>query len=112
MLQSDSYLKLFLPADTMTLAKEGAYSYGLTGLESFLNTNFNKASILKRTINPKGAYLFYVVMVCYHSDEQENHGGSQRGTRAGFELQGQNLFYKISEHDLTLIPCGKIFLKN
>jgi hypothetical protein len=113
MLQSsDSYLKLFLPPDTMTLANEGAYSYGLTGLESFLNTNFNKASILQRTINPKGAYLFYVVSVCYHSSAEGNHGEPQSGTRAAFVLKGQNLFYRISEHDLTLIPCGKISRKN
>jgi hypothetical protein len=109
---SDSYLKIFLPPDTMTLAKEGAYSYGLTGLKSFLDTHFNKASILQRTINPGEAYLFYVVTVCYHSYAQENHGELRRGTRAEFVLKGQNLLYRISEHDLTLIQCGKIARKN
>lgn len=30
-----SHIKLFLPADTMTIAKESLYNYGITGLKSF-----------------------------------------------------------------------------
>src|SRR5688572_6317377 len=47
---TDSYLKVFLPQDAMTLDKETLWSYGITGLKSFLDTGFNKPSRLQRTI--------------------------------------------------------------
>jgi len=102
----DSYLKLFLPPDTMTLDKEGLYAYGATGLKSFLDTDFNK-TMLKRTINPKEEYLFYIVKLSplYHV------GGV---VRTGFTLKEQDLYYRISitpNFSPALIPCGQIVFK-
>jgi hypothetical protein len=101
-----SHIKLFLPADTMTIEKESLYNYGITGLKSFLDTDFNNGT-LKRTIKPNEESLLYIVLLSplYHV------GGT---LRTGLILEGQNLFYKISiapNFDSALIPCGKIVFK-
>ena len=95
------YFKLFLPSDTMTLEKEGLYNYGLTILNSFLDKGLQKASSLKRTINPKGSSTFYVVTL-----SNRGVGGT---LRTGLSLKGQNLFYRINDKEIL---CGKINLKN
>jgi hypothetical protein len=97
---ADSYLKVFLPPDTMTVYKEGLYAYGATGLESFLNTGLNKPTMLKRTINPKGACLFYIGGLYYQASAP---------ARAELVLKGQNFFYRIGGIE---IPCGKIVFRN
>jgi hypothetical protein len=102
----DSYFKLFLHPDTMTLAKQWDIDYGATGLKSFLDTGFNKPTMLQRTINPKGEHLFYIVALFYP------RGGF---VRAGLVLKKQDLLYRISmvpELDSALIPCGQILFKN
>jgi hypothetical protein len=83
-----SRIKLFLPTDTMTIDKESLYNYGITGLKSFLDTDFNNG-ILKRTINPKEESLLYIVLLSplYHV------GGT---LRTGVILKDQDLFYRIS----------------
>jgi hypothetical protein len=101
----DSYLKLFLPLDTMTLDKESLYDYGATGLKSFLNTGLNKPTVLQKTINPKEECLFYIGALSYQS------GGM---VRAGLVLKEQDLFYRISiipHFDSALFPCGHIIFK-
>ena len=97
-----SYIKLFLPPDTMTLDKESLYDYGLTGLKSFLDTSFNKPTMLQRTINPKEECLFYIVRLA--------NVGYNGAVRAGLVLQEQDLFYRINMLD-SLIPCGHIVFK-
>ncbi len=47
-----SHLKLFLPTDTLTYDKLSSFNYGLTGLQSYFDANFNKATTLQKTINP------------------------------------------------------------
>jgi hypothetical protein len=108
----DAYLKLFFPSDTMTLGKEGAYSYGLTSLESLFDPGFKNYSIVQRTINPKQASLFYVVVIFYQPRISQGRGFYETGTRARFVLEEQNLFYKINQLDFALIPCGRIVFKN
>ena len=98
----DSYLKVFLPTDSMTIDKEILYSYGITGLRSFLDNGLNKPTMLQRTIAPKEAYLFYTAILL--------EGGGV--TRAGLVLKGQVLFYRINLLGSTLIPCGQIVYKN
>lgn len=99
----DSYLKLFLPMDTMTLDKEALYSYGATGLKSFLDNGLNKPTMLQRTINPNEACLFYIGMLFY------NGGGV---ARAELVLNEQDLFYSINLLSPAIISCGKIAFKN
>jgi len=103
----DSYFKLFLPPDTMTLDKETLYAYGATGLESFLDTGLNKPTMLQRTINPKEACLFYIGALFYQGEGV---------ARAGLVLKEQDLFYSIRgiapQFDSALIPCGQIVFKD
>jgi hypothetical protein len=100
---NDSYLKLFLPPDTMTLDKESLYDYGVTGLKSFLDTSFNKPTMFQRTVNSKGECLFYIGMLLYQA----------RGTmRTGLVLNEHDLFYKINLLHPEIIPCGQIVFKN
>lgn len=101
----NSYIKLFLPPDTMTPDKESLYDYGLTGLKSFLDTSFNKPTILQRTINPKKECRFYIVYTVALSDVSYNGV-----VRAELILKGQDLFYRINRLD-SLIPCGHIVFK-
>jgi hypothetical protein len=63
------YVKLFLPPAAMAIEKEPLYDFGLTGLKSFLNTSFNKPTMLQKTINPKEACLFYFVLISVASNK-------------------------------------------
>lgn len=116
----DSYLKLFLPADTMTLDKVPLYNYGVTGLRSYLDTGLNKPSKLQRTIHPKEESLFYIGVLRYQVPDQapdtrrpELHQARGGVIRTALVLKEQDLFYRISiDLDSTLIPCGRIVFKN
>jgi len=78
----DTFMKLFLPQDTMTLEKENLFSYGVKELESLDSaTNFYK---------------------------KLNQWNQERGgNRAEFVLEDQNLFYKIPPQKNSLF-CGTI----
>lgn len=112
------YFKLVVPPDTMTIDKIPLYGYGLTGLESFLDTGIHKPSSLKRTINPKESSGFFVVKL---SLVNEGARGGGDILRTGLILKGQDLFYRVSVYNSTAppsvisekeIPCGSINLKN
>ncbi|MEP7322970.1 MAG: hypothetical protein ABI761_13675 [Saprospiraceae bacterium] len=101
--QPESYLKLFLPPDIMTLDKESLYDYGATGLKSFLDTGLNRPTMLQKTIHPKEEYLFYIGILFHLPDNGP--------VRTGLVLKEQDLFYRISiagQLDSALIPCGNI----
>lgn len=109
----NNYFRLFFPSDTMTVNKLSSYNYGITGLRSFFDSNFNKPTGLKTKINPNEEYFFYVTMLM----QMPNQRDSQRWegpTRAGIVLKEQNLFYKVSVGSLgtKLIPIGQFVLKN
>lgn len=104
----DTFMKLFLPSDTMTFAKQILYNYGLTGLESFLD--FHKPTMLKRIIKPKADYLFYVGTVFYQTKSTADNR-SRGGNRAELVLNGQDLFFKMPPQ-IDSLPVGRIVLKN
>lgn len=104
----DVYLKLFLPPDTMTFDKESLYSYGITSLESFLD--FNKPTMLQRTINPKEEFLFYTGTVFYQARGTAWKDGSRGGNRAELVLKEQDLFYRMLPQ-IDSLPCGHIIFK-
>ncbi len=95
----DSYLKVFLPTDTMTLAKESLYAYGATGLKSLLDSGLTEPTKLQRTINPKDGCVFYISVL----DHQ-----TSLDLRGELVLKEQGLFYKIDDIE---IPCGKLSFK-
>lgn len=111
---TDSYLKVFLLSDTMTLDKVPLYNYGVTGLRSLLDTGLNKPTMLQRSIHPKEECLFYVAAVRFQvpgTHRAKVHQGSGV-IRTGFVLKEQDLFYKISiDLDSEVIPCGHLVFK-
>ncbi len=97
----DTYVKLFLPADTMTPARQSLVSYGITELGSF-----DKPTRFQRTISPGEDCLFYVVAVFYQTKATAQY--QQRGgNRAELVLKGQELFYRMLPQ-IDFLPCGHI----
>jgi hypothetical protein len=102
----DSYMKVFLLPDTMTHVKDITLGYD-ERLKSSYEAVRHTLPTLQRTINPKEAYLFRIVVLRHYNN------GSGVAPRGGFALKGQDLFYRIGpEFDLALIPCGQIVFKN
>ncbi len=102
---SDTFVKLFLPSDTMTFDKQSLFDYGVTALKSF-----DKPTMFQRTINPKEDCLFYVVAIFYQTaaDALNQHRG---GNRAELVLKGQDLFYRMSPQ-IDSLRCGNINFNN
>ena len=96
-----TYVKLFLPADTMTLDKQSLFDFGVKDLESF-----EKPTWFQRVINPGDEVLFYVVAIFYQLSATANN--EQRGgNRAEFVLKGQKLFFNMLPQ-IDSLPCGQI----
>lgn len=111
-----NHFKILVPPDTMTVDKEPLYDHGMADLKSFLDSHIDKPSSIKRTINPKKATGFYVVLL---SLTTEITPGSTM--RTGLVIKGQSLVYKISRyaskpgHPLLSeqeINCGSINVKD
>ena len=96
----DINFNFYLPKEEMNIEKAGLYGYGLD-LKSFLDKNIDRPSELLVTISPKDSHSFYVVAL---SDR-----GVNGVVRAGFELQKQELIYKINNFQ---IKCGQVEAKN
>jgi len=101
----DTFVKLFLPPDTMTPEKQKLFSYGVTELDSF-----EKSTGFQKTLNPDEDCLFYVVAFFYQAKEGQ-WNQERGGNRAELVLKGQDLFYKMSPQ-IDSLPCGTITLKN
>ncbi|UFH57773.1 hypothetical protein [Spirosoma sp. KNUC1025] len=119
------YYKLFMPLDTMTLAKKSLADYGATGLHAFLDTSLYKPTWLQKTVNPKEEFLFYTALlmsgrgVVRTVDVLKDNLAVNKAlagigaVRTGVVLKEKALFYKVSlgALDSTLIPCGHIRVK-
>lgn len=97
----NTFVKLFLPPNEMTLEKQSLFSYGLTELNSL-----NEESHFQKTIKSNEEALFYVVAVFYqiNADAWNEERG---GNRAELILQGEDLFYNLSPQ-INSLPCGQI----
>lgn len=96
-----TYMKLFLPSDTMTMDKQNLFSYGITELEFS-----NRPKKLKRRIGPNDDFLFYVVAFFYQTEKDKWQQG-RGGNRAELVLNGEELYYKIPPQVPSLF-CGRI----
>ena len=99
----DTFVKLFLPSDTMTLDKQALFSYGITELESF-----DKSTKFQRKLNPKEDCLFYVVAIFYQTNA-DAWNQERGGNRTELVLDGQDLFYNMLPQ-IDSLPCGHIRL--
>lgn len=100
----DTYLKLFLPQDTMTLDKRSLFSYGLTELDSF-----EQATKFQRELQPEEDCLFYVVAIFYQT-KAEAWRQERGGNRAEFILKEQDLYYRMLPQ-IDSLPCGHIKIR-
>lgn len=102
----DRYAKVFLfPYSMLAHTQQEAINYGITGLESFLDTGLNKPTVQKITIEPNQDYYLYIGALIYPSSEQ---------ARSELFIDGQHLIYKIMIGPpwySSLIPCGQIDFK-
>ncbi|MDX1627270.1 MAG: hypothetical protein R3345_01150 [Fulvivirga sp.] len=96
-----TYMKLFLPSDTMTMDKQSLFSYGITELASL-----NKSTKFKRSLNPNEDCLFYVVALFYQT-ETGKWSQKRGGNRAELVLNGQDFFYKLPPQ-VPSLSCGNI----
>lgn len=97
----DTYVKLFLPPDIMTLDKHPLFSYGITELESF-----DKPTSFQKKLNPKEDCLFYVVAIFYQT-KADAWSQERGGNRAELVLKGQDLFYRMPPQ-IDSLPCGQM----
>ncbi|MEL7004110.1 MAG: hypothetical protein AAFN93_15430 [Bacteroidota bacterium] len=98
-----TFVKVFLPADTMTFDKQNLFSYGVTRLESLdQSTNF------QRTINSKEDCLFYTVALFYQTKDNVLSEG-RGGNRAEFVFNGKDLVFNMLPQ-IDSLPCGQIIL--
>ena len=113
---TNTYFNFFLPPpDTMTLdtkisynyfSDEEPFNYGLD-IKSYLDNSRNKPTMLQRTINPKDSCLFYVLVISTY--KVDDVGRPEFSARAGFSLEGQDLFYRINTIEFK---CGQLVFKD
>ena len=96
----DRYFNVLIPSDKMKSDKEHLFNYGLD-LNSFLDSNLNKPTSLKRTIVPQASSSIYVVVLF--------NKGVDGVLRTGLSINEQNLNYRINDKE---IRCGEINLKD
>ena len=97
----DTYVKLFLPPDTMTLDKRSLFSYGVTELESF-----DYPTRFQRKLNREEDCLFYTVVIFYQT--RAGAWAQERGgNRLELILKGQDLFYRMPPQIDSLL-CGHV----
>ncbi|WP_394751048.1 hypothetical protein [Spongiimicrobium salis] len=97
----NTFVKLFLPSDTMTPEKQSQFSYGLTTVASLdASTKFQKK------LNPKEDSLFYVVAIFYQT-KADAWNEERGGNRGELILKGQDLFYRMLPQ-IDALPCGHI----
>ena len=101
----DTFVKLFLPAETMTLKKVPLFSYGITELASL-----EKSTTFHKEVNPGEDCLFYVVAIFYQT-RAEARNQERGGNRAEFVLQGQDLLFRMPPQ-IDSLPCGHIIFDN
>jgi hypothetical protein len=108
------YYKVLVPPDTMAIDKDPWFNNGQTYLKSFLDHSIHKPSSLRRTINPNESSGFYILILSLAVE------GATGMMRTGFNLKGQNLFYRISRYSMPaksllnekVVVSGSINLKN
>ncbi|MEM9022843.1 MAG: hypothetical protein AAGB22_03830, partial [Bacteroidota bacterium] len=96
-----TFVKVFLPPDTMTLDKQPAFSYGVTRL-----TSFDKPTSFQRTIMPKEDCLFYTVALFYQT-KNDAWSEERGGNRAEFIFDGKGLIFNMLPQ-IDALPCGQI----
>ena len=88
----NTFVKLFLPQEEMTVDKVGSFSYGITELDSF-----EEPTDLSRTVRAGETTLFYIVAFFYQIKEND-FTNERGGNRAELVLKGNQLYYNLKQH--------------
>ncbi|SNR14712.1 hypothetical protein [Tenacibaculum jejuense] len=97
----NTFVKLFLSSDKMSLEKQSLFNYGLTDFDTL-----DDSTIVQKTIQPNEDHLFYVIAIFFQTKndaKNENRGGN----RTELVLREDNLYYKMLPQ-IELMHCGKI----
>ncbi|HRF75600.1 MAG TPA: hypothetical protein PLB46_03445, partial [Chitinophagales bacterium] len=81
------------------------YNYGATGLQTFLESNFHKATGLHQIIPSGDDFIFYTTALSF------KEGGV---VRSGFEIINNDVIFSISispHFENFKVTCGKIKLQ-
>lgn len=97
----DTYVKLFLPKETISMDKRSLFSYGITELASLY-----QATSFKKIIAPNEDGLFYVVAFFYQT-RPDAWSQERGGNRAELVLKGQNLYYNLLPQ-IDHLPVGQL----
>ena len=62
------FYRLYLPTDTMTLAKRTQFNYGIRGLKTFLDDHWLHPTTVQRTLAAGEEHLFYAVLLLHAPD--------------------------------------------
>ncbi len=98
-----TYVKLFLPPQTMTFEKRVLFSYGITSLASL-----EQATHFQKKLNPHEECFIYVVALFYQT-KPEAWRQERGGNRGEFVLQGQDLYYNLRPQ-VDMRPCGQLMV--
>lgn len=99
----NTYMKVFLPKDTMSVDKVDLLSYGVTQVASL-----EEPTNVCRIIKAKEDYFFYTVAVFYQT--RNNVLGEDRGgNRAEFIFNGKDLIFNMLPQ-IDALPCGRIYM--
>lgn len=95
-----TFVKIFLPSDTMTMDKKDLFSYGVTRLASL-----DQPTSFQRTIKPKEDCLFYTIALFYQTKDvmYEDRGGN----RVEYLFNGKNLIFNMLPQ-IDALECGEI----
>lgn len=99
----DTFLKLFLPPDTMTFDKRNSFDYGVKEFELI-----DQSTLFQRQLDPTEDCLFNVVAIFYQTkaDAKNERGGN----RAELVMKGQDLYYRMPPQIDSLL-CGHIIFE-
>lgn len=99
----NTFMKLFLPPDSMTLEKQNLFNYGVRALDSF-----DQSTSMQRTLAPDEDFLFNVVAIFFQTKDAE--WGERGGNRAELVVKGQDLFYRMPPQ-IDYLHCGRVIFK-
>ncbi len=74
-------------------------------MKSFVETNWNNATSLHKTIKPNEEHIFYIVGLAYKTEGP---------SRSAIFLKEKDLIYRtnMGPHGMLVIPCGKVDTAN
>ena len=99
----DSYYRLSLPTDTMTLAKRSEFNYGIRGLKTFFDENLYRSTSLQRTLAAGEEFLFYVALLI-HAPQN----GAIRTALEADEAGALRYRVRVEPFGEQLLPAGRV----